>query len=434
MLYSIPLSLILCADCSWTLSFSLLARIILLSATRTPQQELEQAERNLALPPDMQTPECMLVKTEVVRINREAIEKLIADKQTSFSRLPPPEEQEPDHSPTGLFAAPAPAAAASGRRTQMGRKRATLNHHLHQQATHRREMIKQQKKDEESIKFDPSRASRQSVVILQDGRGTDSESSKHLLAAVRTTNINTNFRNAQKLLVAMHKKENVLLEEEESESDESSDEEEEEGEEGAEEGEEDLSFMEVMRSKAQQKRQLLAKTITHPEEEEQAPTQLRKQSSSDSRNNFYLYADMMNEAESIELLSKTCDTQSEVKAGLLGSLSSKQDRRREQGKWRESKANEVSQFKKNIEESREYIDEVVRMYNLRATMSPTVAASSQQDFSRLWSDHIDRKEQKGMKNEARNNGKRLDFSEKKILSLLRTQETKQDAYSLRCIV
>jgi hypothetical protein len=96
---------------------------------------------------------------------------------------------------------------------------------------------------------------------------------------------------------------------------------------------------------------------------------------------------MMNEAESIELLSKSSEA---MRTGILGSLSSKQDRRVEQGRWKETKAEEKALFAKNIEHNKECIDEVVQMYRLKSQLEPSLESTKrrQQDLSSMWSAHL----------------------------------------------
>lgn len=404
---------------SWTLSFSLLARITLVSAERTPLSELLKTARNKALPDDARE-QSLLVKIEDVKVDKNFIMKVISEKQISCSQLPPAVPSEPDLSPSGLF------EIAPTKQPQLHKslRRQTLNRQILQKKE------TGQKKPSENLSDRP-RGARQSVVITSDGRGTaclgksHSETSSKLLAAVRTSNISTNFRNAQALLFAMRNKENGQLNtmmEELSEEDDDDD-----FSEGL-EGVVDI-FSEGDGSDDQD-------DVVGSFMERMAEERLRKFSDAKSSDgnplhspigseNFHLYTDMMTEAESVEILRKGSAGQ---RSAVMGALSVRRDKLLEQGKWKETKSDERKQFQKNLDKNKEYIDEVIRMYNLRAQNESEKPVHN--DFSIRWKEVLE-KNRKNLSNDSIMRQRSISSPEQKILAMLKTQEVKQDRVSLR---
>jgi hypothetical protein len=417
---------------SWVLCFSLLARIALISSERTPHHELLQTSRNRALPGDARE-SSLLIKTEDVKIDEANIQKIMMNKHVSYTRLPPPAAvSEPDHTPTGLF------SDVQNKKTQKSRqRRTTLNHHI----------MHPRKEVDQTCPLQPvKKGGRESVVITTDGRGTaslgstQSQTSKNLLSAVRTTNLSTNFRNAQALLYAIRKKngqldtknEDSLLEEEEEEYDEDEEEEftDDESEESMYSNEDvDFCFMEMMQAQKQQRSPKFHPADVNDREDEKTvydPAVMK---------NYSLYADMMNEAESIDLLRRGSVV---VKRGVMASLTAKKDKRRELGKWKETKAEEQKVYEENIKKNEAYINEVIRMYHLREQMNPAEnmdnATSKKtplesRDFSIRWQEVL-AKNKEGRKNEIMTVQKDINASEKKILTMLKVHEIKQDTVSL----
>lgn len=400
------------------------------------------------------------VQTEEVRLNQDAITTLITDKQPNFTRLPPTTALAPDHSPTGLFNNTSYNATSSSNTASAPppRRRETLNRHLQHQEMQRRQSIKELQLKDKAKAARASRSSRQSVVVTKDGGGTagmgrtQAEAASKLLSSVRTMSISQNFRNAQKMLLEIQKESKSgsehATDDDFSDEDEFSDvdddvdifhvdSEEEGGEQrrGGEQGGEDdsnMSFMQLMRQQSGQHASFSETTMVNPCTGERSL--LRQQTSGPATSNqYYLYADMMNEAESIELLSQGTGSSSDaVRTGVLGSLSSKQDERREQRKWKETKEDEQKLFEKNLETNKECIDAVVRMFRLKAEVSPSNNSKSYQEMSNnMWSKHLEHNKQRGLRGGGGRGGAKvkLDAEEVKMLSLLRLQETKEDSWS-----
>jgi hypothetical protein len=404
---------------SWTLSFSLLARIALVSAERTPQDEIKQADRNKLIPPQG----LLLVKVESVSTNEAAISKVITATQPTCTRLPPPAPiKEPDFNPTGLFTPTAGGTSGGSSTSDSGssaaaprraprKRRESLNRSLqeHMSTTRLQKQVSlpdptklpimaalEEHEDGCSEKSGEG-AELDLDLNLKGGDDTEHETNKNNLAAMRTSNICTNFRNAQRLLVPQLSRKlsqkltprqrsrskgggSIDIQEDDlvgSDSDSDSgdsfcteaDMDEEDNEDSVSKYGSRLDFIEIgMQKKSSEI--LKQKTMTvNPNEKSVKP---RKNS------NFYLYADMMNEMESIELLSKSSPI---VREGVMSSLTSKRDAQREQGKWKETKEEEEDKYKKNIETNKKYIDDLVRMSQLSSQSPRRFSRGQSQDLS-----------------------------------------------------
>mmetsp|Transcript_37324 Transcript_37324/g.69524 ORF Transcript_37324/g.69524 Transcript_37324/m.69524 type:complete len:856 (+) Transcript_37324:176-2743(+) len=395
---------------SWTLSFSLLARITLVSAGRTPHRELLETARNKAFPEDSRL-QSLLVKVEEVKVAQADITKIVASSQISFSRLPPPEAPAPDLSPCGLFASTEKPSNSLPRQ-----RRQSLN----------KQILLKKDTGKNKIGELPTQVevpSRQSLV--EERRGTASQTSNKVLAAVRTSNLSLNFRNAESLMFALRKKNNgqidSMLEElsDEDDDDFSEDDEDEDDEDlgglpGG-DGQEVGNFIERM---ALERLQSVGE-ITDDNESSPLKTPA-------SPEKFHLYADMMTEAESVEMLKKGSANQRLV---VMDALSAKKDRMLERGRWKETKLDEKKQFEKNLEKNKEYVDEVIRMFNLRAQLEDSKPKTN--DFSIRWKEVME-KNRSGLRNESMKQNN-LGSPEKKILSMLKHREIKQDRTSLRSL-
>ena len=423
------------------MSFSLLARIILISAARTPREELLNAENNKSLPPQ-ELESLLRVKTEGVRIDEDAIHTVIGNSNPSFTRLPPPEDSKHDATPTGLF--------DSARRNSTTGRKCTLNQQLTQQSVLRRQSTLHNDGAASRAGRNPFYESRKIFFVKNSGDNDSSESAwessrRKMLSAVRTSSICENFRNAQKLMREIHKISfdgGANVNEDNETSNDEDEQEEEEDEDhfdwseverdsfSVESGDEDTkgSFMRLLHLKSVELRQPLQDKIINTKSGQE---EIENEDDEPSDNAFFLYADMMNEEESMELLSKSSNA---VRAGVLGSLSSQAEEKQKQGKWKETKAEEQLLFARNIRRNKEYIDEVVRMYNLRAQVSPTVVSSKGKDFCTLWQEHLE-KVRAGEYTEINKgkNSSQLSCQDRKVMSLLRTQEVKEDVDALRFV-
>ena len=409
---------------SWLLSFSLLARISLISAERTPAEELEVAPGSE--PGDL----LRVVRTETVRIERMDITKVISEKQPSFSRLPPP-SKHPDRTPSGLFSR---------------NRRETLNRNLRRGMMTRQDKLRR----ETGALFGSDGQPGHSPTDCRDEHLRQSQSqsraSRRVLAAVRTTNICLNFRNAQRLLVPMLSKQSseaspstrsgsCSFEEENdwdvsefdsvAEGDEELDQvepEEQAGEHlGEEEEEEEENASELFQlSLKNTSKEILKKTVFHDPHEK-----LQKES---SKANYFLYADMMSEEESIDLLSSENSSVNAMREGVLDSLTTKRDLEQEQALWRDSKEAEWKLFEKSIEKNKDYIDEVVRMSNLKGQMLPSEEASH--DYTIRWGESAVKNREVSKQSRKHDS---VGAEEERVLRMLKLQETKQDKRSLQTL-
>ena len=452
---------------SWTLSFSLLARIILVSAARIPPETTPAGGQGGGAIGQLDVFSEDTVQTEEVRINQDSIQTLISDSQPQCTRLPPPDPRdEPDHTPTGLFTSDSDKKPLPLRRSQ------TLNKHVQQHVTQRQQTIKNFQEKEKANAARSARVARQSVVLMENGGGTagmgaEQRKASDFFSSVRTMSICTNFRNAQKLLLELQR--NADKSGHQSLSDDSSDEEFSDDEEdngdnenipGNNEEDEDrervrfkerassfehediggnvnLRLMQQIRRQSEQQHNHFFRSQTEAGVDPrtgQYCTFLRQQSTCGpaTDENFILYADMMNEAESIELLSNKQDISSDkVRNAVLGSLSSKQDVRREQRKWKETKADEVNVYHKNLEKHKDCIDEVVRMVRLKGECSSPLKEKSQQDVSsRMWNLHMEERK-KSINKIDPSQSRILSSVEVKMLSRLRLYETPEDVSARR---
>mmetsp|Transcript_37323 Transcript_37323/g.69523 ORF Transcript_37323/g.69523 Transcript_37323/m.69523 type:complete len:114 (+) Transcript_37323:2403-2744(+) len=102
--------------------------------------------------------------------------------------------------------------------------------------------------------------------------------------------------------------------------------------------------------------------------------------------------------------------------------------------WREGDGRKLNsmrkkQFEKNLEKNKEYVDEVIRMFNLRAQLEDSKPKTN--DFSIRWKEVME-KNRSGLRNESMKQNN-LGSPEKKILSMLKHREIKQDRTSLRSL-